>query len=1014
MGHQWPTNSLFLPTICKLFPCNCYSKHSLFIIVFYIGGFSVKIGLDVGSTTMKCIVLDDMGNIQYKKYQRHYSRIPETGVELLLQAKPFLAGEKTTISISGSAGMGLAQNLALPFVQEVYATRIAVLKYLPHSDVVIELGGEDAKILFLGTNMEVRMNGTCAGGTGSFIDQMATLLNVTQDDIDTLAKVAKQSYTIASRCGVFAKSDIQPLLNQGADKADISLSILQSVVNQTIAGLAQGRPIKGNIVYLGGPLSFLSQLRRCFDKTLGLEGTLPENSLFYVAIGTALVPNDAYFAIDELIYKLKNYDVKGSYTSIPPLFEDEADYLRFKERHAKAKLPTVDPASYSGEAFLGIDAGSTTVKACIVTDKGELLYSRYQNNNGNPVQAVKEFLETFMVAYPSIKLMKGCSTGYGEQLISNAFNLEYSIVETMAHFISARSFYPGVDFIIDIGGQDIKCFKIEAGVIDDIFLNEACSSGCGSFLQTFSNALGYTPERAANLAVSAKRPVDLGSRCTVFMNSSVKQAQKDGASVADIFAGLAISVVKNALYKVIRSTDPTMLGKHIVVQGGTFLNDAVLRSFEMELGVEVIRANEAGLMGAYGCALYAKHMHSTTPLETSMLNLKALSDFTHTTKTIYCKGCTNHCQLTINTFDNDRKLVSGNKCDRIVKPEAFFSDPSQYNIYAFKQKYLSGFKPEKNRRGQIGIPLQLNFLEQLPFWHTFFSHLGFEVVVSPFSTRDTYLAGQATISSDTICYPAKLMHGHIQYLLDQGVQTIFYPCSSYNIDEGKGDNHFNCPVVAYYPEVLKHNIPALADDSTTFISDYLSLADRKFLPKRLFEILNAHFEIPRRDIRIACDRAFQAYETYQMAIRKQGEVIIENARARKMPIMVLAGRPYHIDSEVNHGIDQLLLQCGCAVISEDCVSFKENKEGRKVLNQWTYHARMYDAARYVLSQKDMEIIQLVSFGCGLDAVTTDEMRDIMSSGNKIYTQIKIDEITNLGAVKIRIRSLLAALEEANQ
>jgi predicted CoA-substrate-specific enzyme activase len=727
-----------------------------------------------------------------------------------------------------------------------------------------------------------------------------------------------------------------------------------------------------------------------------------------------LVKNDAFFAIDDLLDKLKNYDIKESYTSIPALFKDDDQYAQFKERHAKATLPTIDPASYSGEAFIGIDAGSTTVKACVINAKGELLYSRYQNNNGNPVQAVKEFLTTFMTTYPDIKLTKSCSTGYGEQLISNAFNLEYSIVETMAHFISARSFHPDVDFIIDIGGQDIKCFKIEDGVIDDIFLNEACSSGCGSFLQTFSNALGYTAEQAAQLAIKAKRPVDLGSRCTVFMNSLVKQAQKDGASVSDIFAGLAISVVKNALYKVIRSTDPTMLGKHIVVQGGTFLNDAVLRAFEMELGVEVIRANEAGLMGAYGCALYAMHMHATSPRETSLLSLKELSNFTHTTKTIYCKGCTNHCQLTINKFDNERKLVSGNKCDRIVKPESFFNDPTQYDIYAFKQQYLSRFKPEKNRRGQIGIPLQLNFLEQLPFWHTLFSHLGFEVVVSPFSTRATYLAGQATISSDTICYPAKLMHGHIQYLLDLGVKTIFYPCSSYNIEEGKGDNHFNCPVVAYYPEVLKHNIPALADNSVCFISDYLSLSDHKFLVKRLFDILNAHYDIPRRDIRIACERAYQAYEDYQEAIRKQGEIIIENARARKMPIMVLAGRPYHIDAEVNHGIDQLLLQCNCAVISEDCVAFKEKKESRKVLNQWTYHARMYDAARYVLTQDDMEIIQLVSFGCGLDAVTSDEMRDIMSSGNKIYTQIKIDEITNLGAVKIRIRSLLAALEEAHQ
>ncbi|HKL60530.1 MAG TPA: acyl-CoA dehydratase activase-related protein, partial [Sphaerochaeta sp.] len=669
---------------------------------------------------------------------------------------------------------------------------------------------------------------------------------------------------------------------------------------------------------------------------------------------------------------------------------------------------------YEGEAFVGIDAGSTTVKLCVLDGDGKVLHTRYQGNNGNPVQLIKEFLTSFMVTYPNISLVKGCSTGYGEHLIQQAFDLEYTLVETMAHYTSAKAFNPLVDFIIDIGGQDIKCFRIVDGVIDDIFLNEACSSGCGSFLQTFSNALGYTPEEAARMAIGAQHPVDLGSRCTVFMNSSVKQAQKDGATVPDIFAGLAISVVKNALYKVIRSTDPSMLGQHIVVQGGTFLNDAVLRSFEMELGAEVVRVQEAALMGAYGCALYAKKMHRNVPLGTTLLQLDALQHFTHTTKTLHCKGCTNYCLLTVNRFDHERKLISGNKCDRIVKPESFISDPKELNIYAFKQQYLARFKPVKNRRGRIGLPFQLNFMEQLPFWHTFFSHLGFEVVVSPPSTRQTYLDGQSTISSDTVCYPAKLMHGHIQYLLDEGVKTIFYPCSSYNIDEHKGDNHFNCPVVAYYPEVLKNNIPDLNNEGVTFISDYLSLADRSFLPKRLYAVLGKKYDLTKREIQQACKRGFEAYATYLKAIRTQGDTIIENARAKKWPIIVLAGRPYHLDSEVNHGIDQLLLQCGCAIISEDTIAHKMKKEERKVLNQWPYHARLYDAARYVLGQNDMNLIHLVSFGCGLDAVTSDEIRDILHDSEKIYTQIKIDEITNLGAVRIRIRSLLAALEEGSR
>jgi len=963
---------------------------------------------------MKCALLDETGNLVFKQYVRHYSQIPETALKLLQELKPYLDGEDFDFSVSGSAGMGLAQNLKLSFVQEVYATRNAILHYLPQSDVVIELGGEDAKILFLGDNLEVRMNGTCAGGTGSFIDQMATLLNVGQDELDGLAKEATQTYTIASRCGVFAKSDVQPLVNQGAKKSDIVLSIFYSVVNQTITGLAQGRPIKGNVVYLGGPLTFLPQLRFCFDKTLKIVGLCPENSLYFVALGTALTPGQQRISYKELETMLQQYTNEGNYTSLQPLFSNKEELDQFKARHEKAKLRTKDIGTYCGDAFVGIDSGSTTIKECVIDTEGNLLYSRYENNNANPVEAVRSFLAYVQSSYPNVKLQKGCSTGYGEQLIKNAFNLEYSIVETAAHFISARTFMSDVDFIIDIGGQDIKCFKIRDGVIDNIFLNEACSSGCGSFLQTFSQALGYSSEDAAKLALQSKRPVDLGSRCTVFMNSQVKQAQKDGASVSDIFAGLAISVVKNALYKVIRSTDALSLGRHIVVQGGTFLNDAVLRAFELELKSEVVRVDQAGLMGAYGCALYAKKMHEKAPRERTMLNLQELTAFSHTTKSILCKGCTNHCQLTINLFDHDRKMISGNKCDRIVKPETFISDPTTLDIVAFKQQYMKQFKSRAGSRGKIGIPLVLSFWELLPFWYTFFTTLGYEVVTSEQSTRETYLKGQATIPSDTICYPAKLVHGHIQSLFDEGVKTVFYPCSSYNIDEEKGDNHFNCPVVAYYPEVLKHNIPQILNGELTLISDYVALFDHRFFTKRIAVILKKYGTFSNSEIRLASKKAYQAYDAYQEAVKKRGEEIIERARKDKMPILVIVGRPYHNDPEVNHGIDTLMLQCNCAVISEDCLAYKMPKQKRTVLNQWTYHARMYDAARYTLDQDDMQVVQLVSFGCGLDAVTTDEIRSILREGDKIYTQIKIDEITNLGAVKIRLRSLLSALEERNK
>jgi predicted CoA-substrate-specific enzyme activase len=969
----------------------------------------MKLGLDIGSTTIKCVLTDDENKIIFKTYKRHFSKIQETTITLLETVKNLIDTDNIKLSLTGSAGMGMANRLNVPFIQEVYATRTSILEYNKGTDVVIELGGEDAKILFLDGNLEVRMNGTCAGGTGSFIDQMATLLDLETEDLNEIAKRANLSYPIASRCGVFAKGDIQPLINQGAKKSDIVLSIFQAVVNQTISGLAQGRPIKGNVVYLGGPLTFMSVLRDCFDKTLNTQGLCPENSLYYVAIGTALGANEE-FSINNLITLLKTSNIVGSYNSLPPLFETEDDLLTFRKRHQKASLKTIDPSTYKGDAYLGIDSGSTTIKMCIIDESNNLLHTRYQSNKGNPVEAVREFLNSFRTQYPDINIKKGCSTGYGELLIQKAFNLEYSLVETMAHYKAAKYFDKDTDFIIDIGGQDIKCFKIVDGVIDDIFLNEACSSGCGSFLQTFFQALGYSTEEASSLALKSTHPVDLGSRCTVFMNSSVKQAQKDGAKIEDIFAGLAISVVKNALYKVIRTN--TGLGKHIVVQGGTFLNDAVLRSFEMELNLEVTRCKQAGLMGAFGCALYAKEQHKKDNKETTLLNLEQLANFSHSTSTRVCKGCTNHCQLTINKFEGNRTLISGNKCERFTNPTNFIEDSEILNIFRYKQNYIKNLKPvKKGNRGRMGLPLALGLIELTPFYYTLFTELGYEVHITPFSKRDTYLKGQSQVPSDTICYPAKLVHGHVIELIEQGIENIFIPNSSFNIDEKKADNNYNCPVVAYYGEVISKNTPQLEENNINYINDYISVANKRMLKKRLKEILSKLGTFSNSEINNATNLAYKAQETYTNSIINKGKEIVKLAREKNMPIMVLCGRPYHIDPEVNHGIDDLILQLGCAIISEDSLSSFVDKKKHKVLNQWTYHNRMYLAAHYVGDTKDMNIIQLVSFGCGLDAVTSDEVKEILKSENKIYTQLKIDEIANLGSVRIRLRSLLAALKE---
>ena len=967
----------------------------------------MRIGLDVGSTTLKCVVLDDQNNIVYKSYKRHFAQITEATAALLRTLRDEVKGASdAVISISGSAGMGMAEACGIGFVQEVYATRLAVKRLIPETDVVIELGGEDAKILYLDGTMEVRMNGSCAGGTGAFIDQMATLLAITPDDLNELSHGCEKIYTIASRCGVFAKSDIQPLINQGAKKEDIAASIFMAVVNQTIAGLAQGRPIEGNVVYLGGPLTFMDGLRNAFDKSLGLTGICPDNSLYFVAIGAAygseLASNKATLA--EAIERISGYKTEGRYLSCPPLFREQAEYDEFASRHAADKVEYISPEDYKGDAYIGIDAGSTTVKVVAMSADGDILCSLYRPNNGNPVPIIREFLMDFYAKYPDIKIVGSAVTGYGEEIVKNAFAVDFGIVETMAHFFAAKKFMPSVDFIIDIGGQDIKCFKIRNGAIDNIFLNEACSSGCGSFLQTFAGALGADIADFAKEGLFAAAPVDLGSRCTVFMNSSVKQAQKDGATVDNISAGLSISVVKNALYKVIRASGADSLGKNIVVQGGTFLNDAVLRAFEQEIGRNVVRPNIAGLMGAYGAAIYARDCSSGA---TTLLGADKLADFKHEVKVTTCGLCENHCRLTVNTFDGGRKFIGGNRCER---PTARGGVLEYYDLYEYKLGLLNSYntKPE-SPRARIGLPMGLNMYEMLPFWHAFFTRLGFEVVLSPRSERKLYLKGQQTIPSDTVCFPAKLLHGHIEALIDDGVDAIFYPCMTYNFNEKLGDNHYNCPVVAYYPEVIGANVPRVR--TTKFIQDYIGVHRPKDFSIKIYEILSKYFDgLNKKEVAAACKAAYAEREAFLAKVREKGEEFLKIARENNMPIIVLSGRPYHVDPEINHGINRLICECGAVVVTEDAVSHHVEKFPVGVLNQWTYHSRLYAAAKYIGDKADMNLVQLVSFGCGVDAITTDEVRSILESAGKIYTQIKIDEITNLGAVKIRLRSLFAACE----
>lgn len=970
-----------------------------------------SLGIDVGSTTVKTVIIDEKKNIIYSEYQRHFSKVRETVKTQLEAVQEKYPNDTFKICMTGSAGLGLATGAEIPFVQEVNSAFIAVKERIPDADAVIELGGEDAKIIFLTGGVEQRMNGSCAGGTGAFIDQMATLLGVTVTEMDNMSLCAQKVYPIASRCGVFAKSDIQPLLNQGAKREDICASIFQAVVDQTVSGLAQGRIIEGKVLFLGGPLSFLKGLRKAFVDTLGLKegetAVFPKEAPVFVALGCALFAFNSHddFTIESVIKKIENAKTGNGIVTGQPLFNSKAEYEEFILRHKKCDLEYADLHTYKGNAYLGIDAGSTTTKLILITEDCRILYQHYSSNKGQPLDRIADKLKKiYSEMNPEIKIAGSAVTGYGEDLIKAGLSIDFGIVETVAHFKAASYFCPEVDFIIDIGGQDIKCFKIKNHSIDSIMLNEACSSGCGSFIQTFALALGYDIADFASLGLFAENPVDLGSRCTVFMNSSVKQAQKDGATVEDISAGLSSSIIKNAVYKVIRAKSPEELGKNIVVQGGTFLNDAVLRAFEMEMGRNVIRPAISGLMGAFGAALYAKEK---TNGSSSTISKELLENFSYTSKSAQCGGCTAKCGLNIITFADGRKFISGNRCERGAGKAVSSENES---LYDFKYNLLlSMFEQHvENPKAKVGLPLALNFYELIPFWKTLFNELGFETIISDESSRDIYYLGQHTIPSDTVCYPAKLTHGHIESLLNKNVDFIFYPCMSYNIDEGESDNHFNCPVVAYYPELLIANNPRLNSDN--FIYPYMDLNREKNVTSVMYEILKK-YGIKKPQVKQAVKKSYEKLADYRNEIFNRGNQIISKARENGQKIIVLSGRPYHIDKEINHGIQKLITSLGMAVVSEDAVFQYGHYPNPGVLNQWSYHARLYRAAQYVTTQPDMQLVQLVSFGCGIDAITTDEVREILESKGKLYTQLKIDEINNLGAAKIRLRSLVAAMED---
>ena len=968
----------------------------------------IFLGIDVGSTTVKTVVLNEKYEILSKSYERHLAKPKELVLDKILQIQKTYAGEQFSVAIAGSAGMGIAKNCKIPFVQEVFATSLGVKRMFPKTDVVIELGGEDAKILFLTGGLEERMNGSCAGGTGAFIDQMTNLLHLDITELDRLSFAANKIYPIASRCGVFAKSDIQPLLNQGVRKEDISASIYAAVVEQTISGLAQGREVKGNILFLGGPLFFLKGLQARFKEVLKLTdetATFPDIAPYFVAYGSALYAKDTgeTLNLEETIALLKKEPDRTALEAEPPLFKDRAEFDEFTARHARASVPKVDIHTYSGDAYLGVDCGSTTIKVVLIGANYELLYKFYSSNKGDPVDILLPRLkELYDLCEGRIKIKGSGVTGYGEDLIKTAFRFDYGIVETIAHYSAARHFNPKVDFIIDIGGQDIKCFSIKDENIDSIVLNEACSSGCGSFLQTFSNSLGYDIKDFANLALFATHPAKLGSRCTVFMNSSVKQAQKDGATIEDISAGLAISVIKNAIYKVIRVRNADDLGQNIVVQGGTFLNNAVLRAFELELKKNVIRLDISELMGAYGAALFAKNNANE---RTDMISRAELESFTHRSEFSVCRLCTNKCPLTISHF-GDTKFVTGNKCERGAGKEIRHDIT---NLFEFKNELLKKYrKPPKQDAPRVGIPFVLNMFEMIPFWSAFFENLGMSLVLSQKPRKETLFLASQSIPSDTVCYPAKSVHGHIYDLLNKDVDFIFYPCMSYSLDENISENCYNCPVVAYYPELIRSNVGALEEKKFLYPHVDLNMQD-SFAKTMQSELADVGYKFNVDTIKNAVFQGLKELQNYKNTVLIKGEETLKEIQSSGASAVVLAGRPYHIDKTINHGIDRYLNSLGFVVLSEDSLPLTQVRT--KSLNQWTYHARLYSAAQLVCKYPRMQLVQLVSFGCGIDAITGDEVRDILRQNGKIYTQLKIDEVTNLGAVKIRLRSLQATMLE---
>ena len=984
---------------------------------------TIHIGLDVGSTTVKKVIMDDNHEIIDSSYTRHFSDTKNTVCNVLNEIIDKYPNNTFTFTLTGSGAMSTAKFLDLPFIQEVISCKRIVEHDIPKTDVVIELGGEDAKIIYFDNFVEQRMNGTCAGGTGAFLDQMASLLNTDTPGLNELAKNYETIYPIASRCGVFAKTDVQPLLNEGARKEDIAASIFQAVVNQTISGLACGRPIKGNVAFLGGPLNYLPELRKRFIETLNLtpeETIIPENAHLLVAKGAAI---DSFSAkpitVEELKEKIKNLKNSKDTTTKPiaPLFESEKDYIEFKNRHDKDAIPTKPLENYEGDCYIGIDAGSTTTKLVLLDKNGDLLYSQYDNNNGNPLNSVISMLKTLYSILPEKAIIRYSGiTGYGEKLIQTALKVDLGEIETIAHYTAAKKFMPNVTSIVDIGGQDMKYIRLKNNYIDNIMLNEACSSGCGSFIETFAKSLNISIEDFVKEAINSKNPVDLGSRCTVFMNSKIKQAQKEGYSVGDISAGLSYSVVKNAIQKVMKIRDYKTLGDNIVVQGGTFYNDAVLRAFELIVGKNVIRPNIAGLMGAYGVGLLAKEQYEANldmEYRSTISKIEDLDNLKIETMHTRCNGCENHCLLTINKFNNNTRFISGNRCEKGAG-NVNSTNKDLPNIYKYKYERVFNYEPlseEEATRGTIGIPRVLNMYEDYPFWFTFLTNLGFRVILSDKSTRATYEKGMESMPSESVCYPAKLAHGHIMNLLEKGITTIFYPCIPYSRKEFKGaENHYNCPIVISYSEVLKNNIEELKN--IEFLNPFLPL-----IPKKLVKVIMEldefkRFNFTKKELLIAAGKAELEYMHYRADVHNKGIETMEYLKKNNLKGIVLAGRPYHLDPEINHGIDTLITSLGLAVLTEDSIShLEEVKRPIRVVDQWMFHARLYAAANIVGQNDNLEMIQLNSFGCGVDAVTTDQVEEILTSYDKMYTLIKIDEVNNLGAVRIRVRSLLASMNK---